>query len=98
VKLGILVASDRNLAPVCGITRAATAYHEGAKPEIKVGRQLGGSTVGLIGYVDESGVCHVDVTHGILQGEEVWVTEPGAERQGFPSQRSVSSLLARSLA
>jgi len=26
-----------------GITRAATAYHEGRKPEIKVGRQLSGS-------------------------------------------------------
>lgn len=33
-----------------GITRAATAYHEGRKPEIKVGRQLSGSTVGIIGY------------------------------------------------
>ncbi len=42
--LGFLVDLSR------GITRAATAYHEGAKPEIKVGRQLGGSTVGIIGY------------------------------------------------
>ncbi len=42
--LGLLVNLSR------GITRAATAYHEGAKPEIRVGRQLGGSTVGLIGY------------------------------------------------
>jgi len=33
-----------------GITRAATAYHEGRMPEIKVGRQLSGSTVGIIGY------------------------------------------------
>jgi D-3-phosphoglycerate dehydrogenase len=33
-----------------GITRAAMAYHEGRKPEIKVGRQLAGSTVGIIGY------------------------------------------------
>jgi len=33
-----------------GITRAATAYHEGRKPEVKVGRQLAGATVGLIGY------------------------------------------------
>jgi len=33
-----------------GITRAATAYHEGRVPEIKVGRQLSGSTVGIIGY------------------------------------------------
>jgi len=42
--LGFLVDLSR------GITRAATAYHDGAKPEIRVGRQLGGSTVGLIGY------------------------------------------------
>lgn len=33
-----------------GVTRAATAYHEGRKPEIRVGRQLGGSTVGIVGY------------------------------------------------
>ncbi|WP_428675353.1 NAD(P)-dependent oxidoreductase [Reyranella sp.] len=33
-----------------GITRAATDYREGRKPEIRVGRQLGGSTVGIIGY------------------------------------------------
>lgn len=33
-----------------GITRAATDYHAGRKPEIKVGRQLAGSTVGIIGY------------------------------------------------
>lgn len=42
--LGLLVDLSR------GITRAATAYHEGAKPEIRVGRQLGGSTAGIIGY------------------------------------------------
>lgn len=42
--LGFLVDLSR------GITRSATAYHEGAKPEIKVGRQLGGATVGIIGY------------------------------------------------
>ena len=32
------------------MSRAATAYHQGRKPEIKVGRQLAGSTVGIIGY------------------------------------------------
>ena len=42
--LGFLVDLSR------GITRAATVYHESRMPEIKVGRQLGGSTVGLIGY------------------------------------------------
>jgi D-3-phosphoglycerate dehydrogenase len=33
-----------------GITRAATQYHRGEKPEIKIGRQLAGGTVGIIGY------------------------------------------------
>lgn len=33
-----------------GITRAATSYHRGEKPEIRIGRQLSGSTVGIIGY------------------------------------------------
>jgi D-3-phosphoglycerate dehydrogenase len=42
--LGLLVDLSR------GITRAATSYHQGSKPEISVGRQLSGSTVGLIGY------------------------------------------------
>ena len=42
--LGFLVDLSR------GITRAATAYHEGRMPEVKVGRQLSGATVGIIGY------------------------------------------------
>ena len=42
--LGLLVDLSR------GMSRAAAAYHRGEMPEIKVGRQLGGSTVGIIGY------------------------------------------------
>jgi len=42
--LGLLVDLSR------GITRAATQYHRGEKPEVRVGRQLAGSTVGIIGY------------------------------------------------
>jgi D-3-phosphoglycerate dehydrogenase len=42
--LGFLVDLSR------GMSRAAQAYHEGRMPEIKVGRQLAGSTVGIIGY------------------------------------------------
>jgi D-3-phosphoglycerate dehydrogenase len=33
-----------------GMSRAIAAYHDGRLPEIKVGRQLAGSTVGIIGY------------------------------------------------
>ncbi|MDP1752980.1 MAG: hydroxyacid dehydrogenase [Reyranella sp.] len=42
--LGFLVDLSR------GMSRAAAVYHEGRKPEIRVGRQLSGSTVGIIGY------------------------------------------------
>ena len=42
--VGLLVDLSR------GMSRAATAYHQGRKPEIKVGRQLAGSMVGIIGY------------------------------------------------
>ncbi len=42
--LGLMVDLSR------GITRAATAYHRGEKPEIRVGRQLAGSTAGIVGY------------------------------------------------
>ncbi len=42
--LGFLVDLSR------GMSRATAAYHAGEKPEIRVGRQLSGSTVGIIGY------------------------------------------------
>ncbi len=42
--LGFLVDLSR------GISRTAADYHAGRKPEIRVGRQLAGSTVGIIGY------------------------------------------------
>ena len=42
--LGFLVDLSR------GMSRAISAYHEGRMPEIRVGRQLGGSTVGIVGY------------------------------------------------
>ena len=42
--IGFLVELSRGMGP------AIAAYREGHKPEIKVGRQLSGSTVGIIGY------------------------------------------------
>src|SRR5262249_44503059 len=42
--LGFLVDLSR------GISRASNDYHQGRMPGIKVGRQLAGSTVGIIGY------------------------------------------------
>jgi len=42
--LGLLVDLSR------GVSRAVADYQAGRRPEIKVGRQLGGSTIGIIGY------------------------------------------------
>lgn len=42
--IGLLVDLSR------GVSRAAAAYHQGQKPEIRVGRQLSGSTAGIVGY------------------------------------------------
>jgi D-3-phosphoglycerate dehydrogenase / 2-oxoglutarate reductase len=42
--LGFLVDLSR------GVSRASNDYHQGRMPETKVGRQLAGSTVGIIGY------------------------------------------------
>ena len=33
-----------------GVSRATADYHAGRKPEARMGRQLGGSTIGIIGY------------------------------------------------
>jgi D-3-phosphoglycerate dehydrogenase len=42
--IGLLVDLSR------GVSRAVADYQAGRKPEIKVGRQIGGSTVGIVGY------------------------------------------------
>ena len=42
--LGLLVDLSR------GVSRAVADYQAGRKPEIRVGRQLAGSTIGIIGY------------------------------------------------
>ena len=68
--LGFLVDLSR------GITRAATQYHRGEKPEIRVGRQLSGSTVGIIGY----GRISRDLAPVLAQlGMTVMVSDPYAQ-------------------
>lgn len=68
--LGLLVDLSR------GVTRAATAYHRGEKPEIKIGRQLAGSTVGIIGY----GRISRDLAPVLAQlGMKVLVSDPYAQ-------------------
>jgi D-3-phosphoglycerate dehydrogenase len=68
--LGFLVDLSR------GITRAATDYHAGRLPEVKVGRQLSGSTVGIIGY----GRISRDLAPVLAQiGMTVLVSDPYAQ-------------------
>jgi D-3-phosphoglycerate dehydrogenase len=68
--LGFLVDLSR------GVTRAATSYHRGEKPEIKIGRQLSGSTVGIIGY----GRISRDLAPVLAQiGMKVMVSDPYAQ-------------------
>ena len=42
--LGLLVDLSR------GVSRSVADYQAGRQPEVKVGRQIGGSTVGIVGY------------------------------------------------
>src|SRR5262245_17769244 len=68
--LGLLVDLSR------GISRASNDYHQGRMPEIKVGRQLAGSTVGIIGY----GRISRDLAPVLAQiGMAVLVSDPYAQ-------------------
>jgi D-3-phosphoglycerate dehydrogenase len=68
--IGFLVDLSR------GVTRAATSYHRGEKPEIRVGRQLAGSTVGIVGY----GRISRDLAPVLaMMGMKVLVSDPYAQ-------------------
>ncbi len=68
--LGLMVDLSR------GISRASRQYHEGQKPEIRVGRQLAGSTVGIVGY----GRISRDLAPVLAQmGMTVLVSDPYAQ-------------------
>ena len=59
-----------------GVSRAAADYHAGRMPEIRVGRQLAGSTAGLIGY----GRIARDLAQVLAQlGMTVLVADPYAQ-------------------
>lgn len=58
-----------------GISRSVMAYRAGQKPEIHMGRQLAGSTVGIIGF-GSIGRCLADLTAKI--GMSVLVHDPHA--------------------
>jgi len=59
-----------------GMSRATADYHAGRRPEIKVGRQLAGSTAGIIGY----GRIARDLAPVLTQlGMTVLVSDPYAQ-------------------
>src|SRR5687768_7159394 len=77
-----------------GLTDAATTYRTGQAPEARIGRQLRGSTLGIIGY----GVIGQDLA-GIAKaiGMTVLASDPyKAIDEGGVAQVSFEDLLARS--
>ena len=58
-----------------GVSRAAADYHAGRKPEIVMGRQLAGSSLGIIGY---GSIGRYLAPLGIALGMEVLVADPFA--------------------
>src|SRR5450631_2624325 len=67
--LGFLVDLSR------GISRATADYHSGRRPEIVMGRQLAGSSLGIIGY---GHIGRYLAPIGVALGMEVLVADPFA--------------------
>ena len=67
--LGFMVDLSR------GVSRAAADYHAGRKPEIVMGRQLAGSSLGIIGY---GSIGRYLAPLGIALGMDVSVADPFA--------------------
>ena len=67
--LGFLVDLSR------GISRATADYHSGRRPEVVMGRQLAGSSLGIIGY---GSIGQYLAPIGIAIGMEVLVADPVA--------------------
>jgi D-3-phosphoglycerate dehydrogenase len=67
--LGFLVDLSR------GVSRATADYHSGRKPEIVMGRQLPGSSLGIIGY---GSIGRYLAPIGVALGMEVLVADPFA--------------------
>jgi D-3-phosphoglycerate dehydrogenase / 2-oxoglutarate reductase len=86
--VGFMVALSR------GVSRAAADYHAGRMPEVVMGRQLAGSTVGIIGY----GVIGKYLAH-ITQalGMRVLVSDPFVDVEDISiEQVPLDELLRRS--
>ncbi len=84
---GLLVDLNR------GISHAAAAYHTGILPEARLGRQLSGTTIGLIGY---GAIGRALAPLACAMGMEVLISDPYARID--PAYRHVSfeDLLAQS--
>jgi D-3-phosphoglycerate dehydrogenase len=67
--LGFMVDLSR------GVSRATADYHAGRKPEIVMGRQLAGSSLGIIGY---GSIGRYLAPLGVALGMEVLVADPFA--------------------
>jgi D-3-phosphoglycerate dehydrogenase len=86
--IGLLVDLSR------GVSRAVADYHAGRKPEIRVGRQLGGSTIGIIGY---GRISRALAPVLLAMGVKVLVSDPYAQIDDPRLQKlPLEDLLARS--
>lgn len=76
-----------------GITAAATTYHRGEAPPASMGRQLAGSTLGIVGY-GTIGRHLAPIAHAV--GMHVLITDPyqGSDDSRF-EQVGLPELLAR---
>ena len=84
--LGVMVDLNRH------ISVAAAAYRAGTVPQALMGRELRGSTLGLIGY-GQIGRTLADVA--LALGMRVWVTDPYAQVPGpLLQQVTMAQLLA----
>ena len=85
--LGFMVDLSR------GVSRAAADYHAGRKPEIVMGRQLAGSSLGIIGY---GSIGRYLAPLGIALGMEVMVADPFATMDDMRIKHlSLEELLGR---
>jgi D-3-phosphoglycerate dehydrogenase / 2-oxoglutarate reductase len=86
--LGFLVDLSR------GISRATAAYHSGRSPEVVMGRQLAGSTLGIIGY---GSIGRHLAPIGVTLGMDVLVADPFATvNDARIKQAPLEELLERS--
>jgi D-3-phosphoglycerate dehydrogenase len=85
--VGFLVDLNR------GLSHATAAYHSGKLPEVRLGRQLSGTTIGLIGY---GAIGRAVAPLARAMGMEVLIADPYASIDSAYRQVSFEDLLAQS--